>query len=99
MYVFPQILRRLDLYMLLENNIRVFLFLLGLWGALFGPWWLALVSIILLSLRFRAWEVLVLGLLVDLLWLPAGWHWPYFLITSIVVVWVFEPLRKELLLS
>lgn len=84
--------------MSLENSIRVFLSLFGLWAVLFGPSWLPLVPIILLAVRFRSWEAIALGLLMDFLWLP-GLHVPLYLITSIVIVWAFEPLRGELLLS
>ena len=52
---------------------------------------------ILVSMRFRAWETIVLGLLADMLWLPGGVHLPLYLIFSIALVWAFEPLRKELL--
>ena len=85
--------------MSLENSLRIFLGLFGFWGALFGPWWLALIPMILLSLRFRAREVLMLGLFIDLFWQPVGWHWPIFIMSAIVIVWIFEPFRKELLLS
>ncbi len=70
----------------------------GLWAVLFGPSWLVLVPIILLSIRFRSWEAVALGLLMDFLWLP-GLHVPLYLIASLAIVWVFEPLRGELLLS
>lgn len=84
--------------MSVENSLRIFLSLLGLFGALFGPAWLPIVPMVLLSMRYRAWEILALGLLVDFLWLP-GIRPPLFLISAIVIVWAFEPLRKELLLS
>lgn len=81
-----------------ENSFRVFLSFLGIFGAVFGPAWLPVVPMVLLSMRFRAWEVIALGLFVDLLWLP-GLRFPLYLVLSIAIVWAFEPLRKELLLS
>jgi hypothetical protein len=81
-----------------ENSIRIFLSCLGLYAVLFGPSWLIVVPMLLLSMRFRAWEVIALGLLADFLWLP-GLHLPLFLIAGICIVWVFEPLRRELLVS
>ena len=84
--------------MLAENNFRIGLTLLGVMAAIFGPAWFTLVPMVLLSMRFRAWEVIVLGLLTDFLWLP-GLRLPLYLVAAIVIVWVFEPLRKELLLS
>ena len=83
--------------MSLENSIRALLFALGAWGALFGPAWLPLVPMVLLSIRFSAWEVLLLGLLEDFLWMP-GTQVPWFTVAAIIIVWMFEPLRKELLL-
>ena len=85
--------------MLNENNVRVFLFFFGVYAAVYGPWWLPAVPIVLLSLRFRAWEVPVLGLLVDFLWQPAVVHVPLYFIFSIGIVWAFEPLRRELLMA
>jgi len=70
----------------------------GVLAAIFGPPWLPLVPMVLLSMRFRAWETMALGLFTDFLWAP-GLHVPLFLISAIVLVWAFEPLRKELLLS
>lgn len=81
-----------------ENSVRIALVFFGLYAAIFGPSWLVLVPMILLSMRFRAWEVIFLGLITDFLWLP-GLLIPVFLIAGIAIVWVFEPLRKELLLS
>lgn len=79
--------------------MRILLGIGGFGAAIFGPWWLPLVAMVLLSLRFRAIEVLFLGLFMDFFWLPSGTGWPMFLIASILIVWLFEPLRKELLLS
>ncbi len=84
--------------MSVENSLRVFLALFGFWAALFGPPWLIFIPIVLLSMRFRAGEVMALGLFTDFLWAPAL-HVPLFLISSIVILWAFEPLRKELLIS
>ena len=57
-----------------------------------------IVPMILLSMRFRAWEALFIGILTDFLYAP-GLHIPLYLFSSILIVWAFEPLRKELLLS
>ena len=81
-----------------ENNVRALLALLGVVSAITGPWWLTIVPMALLSLRFRAWEVLCLGLLMDFMWLPVP-AIPYFFILSIAILWGCEPLRKELLLA
>jgi hypothetical protein len=54
---------------------------------------------VLLSLRFAAWEVPLIGLYMDFLWLPGGhFMMPYFLIFGIAVVWLASPLRRQLLL-
>jgi hypothetical protein len=81
-----------------ENSLRVGLSLFGICAVIFGPPWLVLVPMALLSMRFRAAEVILIGLFADFLWSP-GLQLPLFLIASIVIVWAFEPLRKELLLS
>jgi hypothetical protein len=51
-----------------------------------------------LSLRYRSVEVLLLGLLVDFLWLPDGSAFPLFTLLGIALVWGLEPLRREFLL-
>lgn len=85
--------------MLNENNTRLILDFIGAISVLSGPWWLPGIVIVLLSLRFRAWEAIIIGLLMDLLWLPTAGHYPWYFIASIAIVWIFEPLRKELLLG
>ena len=87
---------------LVENSLRAGVFFLGLFGALSISPWVTIVCIALLALRFRAWEAIVLGVVVDLMWLPAGSllvHLPLYTLGSIAVVWVLEPLRSEFLLN
>ena len=83
-----------------ETNIRSTLALIGFLATLFAAWWVPLIIMTLLALRYRAWEVLLLGLLIDLLWLPSlGLFSPLPLCTlfSIATVWIFEPLRNQFL--
>ena len=84
----------------LETYVRVGVTLAGLLGALFAPWWVPLICMLLLSLRFSAWEVPFIGLLVDFLWLPGDKTFaiPIFMLAGIVLVWVASPLRKQFLL-
>lgn len=80
--------------------MRIALTLIGLIGVFFLPPWVPLICIILLSLRYRAWEVAVLGALTDLIWLPGGSSIhlvPFFTIISLIIVWGLEPLRVQFL--
>lgn len=80
--------------------LRIIVAVIGFLGAIFWTWWIPAMCIVLLSLRWRAWEAIALGLFMDLLWLPpgAGFHeLPLFTISAIVVVWALEPLRTEFL--
>lgn len=80
--------------------LRIVIAAIGFLSAIFWSWYIPVLCIVLLSLRFRAWEAIVLGVFMDLLWLApgGGFHGlPLFTIFAIVVVWVFEPLRTELL--
>lgn len=82
------------------NGIRLLLALAALFGAFAAPFWVPLLCMVLLSLRFSAWEVPLLGLLVDLLWLPSVGFltpFPYFTVGGILIVLLFEPLRREFL--
>jgi hypothetical protein len=83
-----------------ETLVRILLALAGFLGAFFAPWWVPFICMILLSLRFSAWEVPLIGLCVDLLWLPSGTHFalPLFTLLGIALVWAASPLRKQLLL-
>ncbi len=61
-----------------------------------------MLCVIALSLRHRAWEAILIGVLIDLTWLPSGnviHALPIFTLLSLVIVWGFEPLRAQFLLS
>lgn len=79
--------------------IRPILSLAGLLGVFFAPVWVPCLCILLLALRFRAWEVVVIGALIDMLWLPPTGIvvFPVFTLFAIGVVWILEPLRLQLL--
>jgi len=82
-------------------NLRVLLSIIGFLGAIFAPPWVPLLVMAFLAMRYPAWEALVLGFIVDMLWLPSGFFGsiPLFTIAAFVLVWGLEPLRKELLVS
>jgi hypothetical protein len=80
--------------------IRIIIAVIGFLGAIFWSWYIPAICIVLLALRFRSWEAILLGVFMDLLWLEpgGGFHGlPLFTIFAIVVVWIFEPLRVEFL--
>jgi hypothetical protein len=83
-----------------ETIVRVLLSLAGFFGVLFAPWWFVLACMILLSLRYAAWEVPLIGLFMDFVWLPTSGHIavPVFTLLGIAIVWIASPLRKQLLL-
>jgi len=81
-----------------EIKIRFTVAAIGMLGAFFAPWWVPLICMIVLALRYPAWEVFVIGLVVDLLWLPSlGFQIPIFLIAGLVLVWICAPLRSQFL--
>ena len=83
-----------------RTSVRILIALLGTLGVLFAPWWVPLLCMIVLSLRYPAWEVPLIGLLMDLVWLPAtGLELPLFLIGGILIVWICAPLRSQFLRS
>jgi len=84
----------------LKNKVRVSLFFLGVIAVVFTPPWVPLIVMVAAALRYAAWEVLLIGLFADLVWLPAlPVSLPLFTIASLVLVWGFEPLRREFLLG
>ena len=81
--------------------LRILLAGLGFLGVIMFPPWVALVSIVLLSARYRAWEAILIGLFADLAWLPSvSIHsLPLFTMVAILIVWGFEPLRAQFLVQ
>jgi hypothetical protein len=82
--------------------MRLVLAGIGFVAALALSWWVPVVCIVLLAIPYRAWEAILLGAFIDLLWLPAGiglHSLPLFTIGAIVVVWGLEPLRAQFLVS
>lgn len=85
---------------------RTSLITIGTLGAIFAPPLVPLICMGLLAFRYPSSEVLLIGLLVDFLWLPSGpivpWAdaftgLPLFLIAAFILAWGLEPLRREFL--
>lgn len=73
---------------------------LGFISIFFLPPFFVFLAIIVLSVRYRAWEVLFMGLLMDFMWTPGGSFmmiFPFATSLAIFIVWALEPLRSELL--
>lgn len=69
-------------------------------SAFVAPPAVTLIFMLVLSLRYAAWEVLFIGFLVDCLWFPqSAGFFPLFTFAGIVLVWALEPLRKEFLMQ
>jgi hypothetical protein len=83
------------------NNLRIIIALLGVIGVIALPPWVPVLCVIALSVRFRAWEAIFIGALMDFAWLPSSaFHsLPLFTIAALLIVWGFEPLRAEFLVS
>ncbi len=79
---------------------RIALFCIGLLSATFFSPVLASVCIVVLSVRFSAWEAVVIGIAMDMLWLPyhsALFSFPWCTAVALLLVWGFGPLRREFL--
>jgi hypothetical protein len=63
------------------------------------PWWVGAFVGVFLAVRYRAWEVVLFGLLLDILWLPQGFLYgiPIGTCTALILVWTLEPLRRQFL--
>jgi hypothetical protein len=84
----------------MQRYARIAIALFGFIAAFTLPPWVPIACIILLALRYRAWEAILIGALIDLVWLPAGTAHalPLFTILALIIVWGFEPLRAQFLL-
>lgn len=81
--------------------MRSTLFVLSLLSVLFGPWWGILIGATLTSLRYRAYEMVLLGAISDALWLPSELYagLPLMTLSTLAILWILEPLRKELFIG
>jgi len=85
----------------MQQYARIAVALFGIISVFALPVWVPIVCIIALALRFRAWEAILIGALIDLTWLPVGsiiHAPPIFTIMSLIIVWGLEPLRAQFLL-
>ncbi len=88
------------MWLLRSSAARIALVALAACGAVLAPFWVPLVAMLILSLLFRSWEVPLIGLGMDFLWLPSVGFFhpaPLFTIGSIALVLLLEPLRREFL--
>lgn len=79
--------------------MRVLVVLVGIVGLLLGSVWIAVASMVVLAIRYRAWEIVAIGLFFDFAWQPTGATFavPVFTLLSIGLVWAFEPIRAQFL--
>lgn len=82
-----------------EIRIRILLTLIGVFGGMFVHPMVPIVCILLLACAYRSTEALFLGLFMDFAWQPLSYlhPLPYFTLGAIVIVWLFEPIRSQLL--
>lgn len=90
---------------LLNNNARVLLGCALLLAVLYAPPFVVAGIALTLSLRWRAWEVIVAGIFMDFLWSPSVLSFisadsiPFSTLIAMVLVFGLEPLRRQLLLG
>ncbi len=74
-------------------------------SVVFAPWWVSLALAFVISVRFRAWEVIAAGIFYDLLWMPTFVSFtslesiPYATLISLIFIFALEPLRRRLLVE
>jgi hypothetical protein len=82
--------------------IRIALAIVGLVSTIFFLPLVTFICAIVLSIRYRAWEVIIMGALLDLVWSPydVSWHTiPIYTLIALALVWGLEPLRAQFLLK
>jgi hypothetical protein len=69
----------------------------AMFGSALFVWWIGAIFALALCLRYRAWEVVLFGVLLDILWLPSGAFYgiPVATGVALVTVWALEPLRRQ----
>lgn len=87
------------------NAVRIFLAAASFASVILAPWWVVFVCALLLCLRFQAWEVILVGIFMDLYWMPSSIYVtsfdsiPIATIISILLIFGLEPLRRQLLVG
>lgn len=81
--------------------MRFFLVIIAFLSAFFATPWITALLAVPLAIRWRSWEVVLLGFLVDVLWFPSGFLWgiPVATLVAIAFVWILEPFRNQLLVD
>jgi len=81
--------------------MRPVLFLIALIAVFSGPWWAVILAAAIVSIRYRAYEMLIVAAIADALWLPmqTGFGVPLMTVAVTVILIVFEPVRRELFLG
>ena len=88
-----------------QQSFRIILDIALFVSVIFAPPWIAALFACALAARWRAWEVIVAGMLMDFLWMPASVSFlsvhsiPWVTLISIALVFCLEPLRRQLLLG
>ena len=80
--------------------MRLFLALAGFISIFAFAWWVTMLFVVALAVPYRAWEAILIGVLLDIVWLPSGvlvHEFPLGTLASIIIVWILEPLRSEFL--
>lgn len=87
------------------HRIRVLLDILMFVSIIFAPWWVPTLIAFMLCLRFRAWEVVLAGMFMDLYWMPQYVSFTSFdsiplgTVIAVLFLFGFEPLRRQLLIG
>ncbi len=88
---------------MLFNKTRLILSSLCAVSALFFPWWMTLLIALALCARFRAWEVVPIGVALDFMWHSTFsfslYGLPLATMTAFALLILFEPVRRELLVG
>jgi hypothetical protein len=82
------------------NTYRLIFFVGGVFSAIFFSPWITAICIVALAVRYRAVEAIVLGSILDFMWLPHDtllYSFPLCTLIAAFIVWGFEPLRLEFL--
>lgn len=81
--------------------MRIFLGIIGFVSVFIAPPWLSALCVLVLCIRWRAWEVLLIGAFSDILWFPASMLYgiPLGTLYALLLLIALEPLRNELLVD
>ncbi len=79
--------------------LRILLDLLALGAVALGMVWVPIALAVVLVVFFGAWEIILVGMVMDFVWLPSAHAVPLLTLGALALAWIVEILRGHFFLT